>query len=158
MAGQGQAPRWIPGAFPAPAVHAEIVIKPTGMGGILVKSLLFTFTADATVGNRSVRLIATDGTTPWWEADLPALVAAGGIVPVSVWDGAVPGTSATGLVTLALPRDGLWLPQGNILSTTTVFAGAADAYSAVSGLVYELPSGPYFRMEPTELVYVEGEQ
>lgn len=158
MTGALQTPRWIPGAFPSPAVAADLAIKPTGMGGILIKSVRFTFTADATVGNRSVRLVATDGTVQWWEQDLPALIAAGGVVNVSAWDGAIPNVSASGLVSIPLPRNGLWLPQGNSLATVTTFVGPADAYSGLAGLVYELPSGPYVRMEPTTLVYIEGQE
>jgi len=156
--GPMQVPRWIQGPFPTPAAGADFTIKPVGQGGILVKTVRFTFTADAVVGNRSIRLLATDGTTVWWETDLPALVAALGVVPVSLFDGATPGVAASGLVTLALPLGGLWLPQGHSLVSLTAGIDPGDTYSGLAGLVYELPSGPYVRMDPTSLVYLEAQE
>lgn len=155
MGVQLQTVRWIPQAIPTPAAGAEWSFTPQGMGGVLVKSLRFQFTTSAVVGNRLPRVVADDQTTIWWEAAAPTAVAATTTATYAAFDGGTPGTAANGLVTLSWPRTGLWLPQGNRLRSITPALDVADQYSNLAVLLYELPSGPFVRMDPTDLLMFE---
>ena len=144
-----EAPRWfLRAADLNVAAGAEILVVPTGLGGIRIWSLCFTFTADAVVGNRTPTLVASDGAAVFWRAAAPVVVAANGVVTYTAFQGAFPNTAANGLVTLSWPQDGLYLRQGDRLATVTAGLDPGDAYSNIVAYVEEYPSGPDYGMEP----------
>lgn len=152
-----QAPILAPQVVAQPAVGAEFTLRPQGQGGILVQSLLFTFTASAVVGNRVPSLALSDGTTVIWRTQAPTNVAAAGVVPYVAFDGGFPNTAAGGLVTLGWPNQGLWIPQGYSLSSVTAGLDAAgDQYSGIVAYWQEFTSGPDYYAIPVELMHTES--
>lgn len=155
MAWKWQAPRWYLAPTPQPAAGAEFVYTPTGLGFQRIWSLCFTFTASAAVPVRTPTLRLSDGNQTFWRWGAPATVAALGSVPYCGFEGANPAVSANGIVTFELPHTGLYLRQGDVLSTVTAGLDVADQYSLVGMMIEEWPSGPDFRMVPSDDMYAE---
>lgn len=126
-----------------PAAGADWSITPTHGGLWLVRSVVATLATSAVAGNRTPRLRASDGTNVWF------ITIPGGVqAPSTTVDyGAFPGSPASspgGLTALyAWPTDGLRLPVGHSLASSTVTIDAGDQWSAIAIEVLEFPSvGP----------------
>lgn len=146
-----------PQAVVNPPAGQEFTLTPRGQGGILVQSIIFTFTASAAVGNRVPNLVLSDGTSVIWRQQAPANVAAAGSVTYTGFDGAIPQTGIGGLVTLSWPNQGLWIPQGYTLSSLTAgIDPIADQYSNIVAYVQEFSSGPEYYVIPVELLHSES--
>lgn len=150
-----QQPRLFPQTVPSPAAGTEFVLRPQGQGGILVQSIAFAFTASIAVANRIPRLVVSDGTTAYMKFSAPAAVVAAGAPAYQAYEGAIPSVAADGLVTLAWPTRGVWLPQGYTLASATVALDVADQYSAIVAYVLEIPSGPEWYGFPFQLIHSE---
>jgi len=128
-------------AVPSPAVGAEIAITPTGGGLWIIRSLAFTLTTSAAVATRAVALVAANGSDQYFSATGSGTQAASLTRRYGAYSGST-GAISTGVRHgVGFPDDGLWLPQGHVLSTSTDLIDVGDQYDSIIALVDELPSG-----------------
>jgi hypothetical protein len=127
--------------IPAPLVASELTITGPGQGLWRIMNLAFTLTTDANVANRAVDLIATDGTSQYFNASASAVQAAGVTRLYTAHEGSTPAAGASGDSLFSWPTRGLWLDAGHILSTATALIQAGDQYSEAVLQVEEFPTG-----------------
>lgn len=124
----------------APAAGAEFSFRPNLGGGWLFHSLTFILTTDATVQTRVPTLQASNGSDVYLQ-----MVGSNGQVASTVnrytaYPGASNGSQGGGIISFDFPSQGLWIPQGNTLSSVTVNLAAADQYSVIVAQVTEYPT------------------
>jgi hypothetical protein len=140
---------------PNPAAGSEVAISPNTGGLWIVRSLVATFTADATIANRDVTVVADDGTTVWFQTPGRTAVAAAGVATFVGHSGSVGSAGAAGIQVLDMPAGGLLLLPGYRLRTITTNLQAGDAFSAIVALVDDWPLGPSLRFRPVPGYVVE---
>lgn len=150
-----EAPRWFVQQGAQPAAGAEWSMTPIRLGTWLLKRLCFTFVTSIAVANRIPSLQVFDGNAVTFRCGAPAAILTGVTTQFVGFNGANPNATAGGIVTLSWPENGLMLRQGDVLSSVTAGLDVADQYSAIAALVYEMPSGPTLRMDPSEPIYSE---
>lgn len=138
-----------------PGANTEISIISTTGGLWIVRSLVATFTADATVANRTVVFTADDGTTEYFRTRSESVIAASGLATFAAFDGSSSGAEVGDVVHLAWPTDGLVLPPGHRLRTSTVNLQSGDAFTNVALMVDDWPLGPEHRFRPVPGFIVE---
>ena len=139
----------LPRRIPQPLAGAELSIKPDGFAPWRILSLLFTFTTSAVVATRQIRLALSNGSETTWKGRTTITQAATTALEYQAYPLAVQGATVDGLVSVALPPDGLWLPRGWALTTTTALIDAGDQYSAITVDVQEILDGPDWMAEPS---------
>lgn len=100
------------------------------------------FTADATVGNRTVGILLQMFGIPIFVNHFTAAIAASA-TPQIVYQ---LGTAVTGMTTLItatdtfaqVPFGSFFLPSGSVIQSATAFSGAADQYSDIQLVVEEV--------------------
>lgn len=132
-----------------PAAGAEFVISAPGQGLWRVVSVAFRLVTDANVANRSVSLVADDGSTVVWRASASAVQAAGATIDHGVYAGSSAALLTGAVAVFALPSDGLLLLPGWRLRSVTGNVQAGDQYSAIGALVEEYPNGSGTEWQPT---------
>lgn len=141
----GRDPRWQPVRrlvrIPNPAAGAELSIDSDTGELWLVRSIVATLTTDATVANRVPVLLADDGTTEYFRTRSESVQAASLAVVYCGFSGSAGGVVAGASVPLPWPTDGLPLPPGHRLRTSTVAIVAGDQWSAVGLWVDAYPHG-----------------
>jgi hypothetical protein len=85
----------------------------------------------------------------WFSTDATAFQAASLTRGYSAWEGSVSEAAISGDGILGFPTNGLLLPIGNTLQSSTLAIQATDQYSAIVALVEEFPSGPGVEWLPT---------
>ncbi|HEU5219174.1 MAG TPA: hypothetical protein VFU23_10975 [Gemmatimonadales bacterium] len=140
-------------SFQTPAAGAEMNLTALGLGTWRLLSLLFTFTASAVVAVRQLSLAIDDGTTTVWRGTTANTQAANSSNVYELLPQAIPTALINGLVLMAMPPEGLILPRGWRLRSTTLLIDVGDQYSAISAYVEELPDGPYDRYTPYQPTY-----
>lgn len=136
-------------AVPNPLVGAEMAVTPNRSGAWRLLNLVFTFTASAVVAVRQVQLRLGDGSRTYWFGVTATTQAATVAATYQATPQAVPAAAVGGIVQLALPPEGLWIPRGWTLSTVTTLIDVGDQYSGIALLVEEFPDGPDFVASPT---------
>lgn len=154
---QFQEPRWYIPQVLTPAPGAEVDITPVGQGFWRIWSIVFHLATSVVVANRIPSFVLTDGANVFWREQASAALAASLAADYTMYQGSQPGVGAGALVRIGFPEGGLYLRQGDHLKTITAGIDVADQWSAVAAMVQELPSGPFFRMDPTDGVYSEFE-
>jgi hypothetical protein len=140
---------------PTPAAGANFTITAPGGEFWIVHSIVFRFVASAAVANRVVHIIADDATDTYWKAPTNQIVAAAGDNIFSGYPGAPLQAAIGGDVLFPLPNNGLLLPPGNRLRTSTDAIDAADQFSAIRTLVQVFPQGPILEYLPTTDTQIE---
>ena len=133
----------------SPVAGAEWSIAAPGQGLWRVVSAAFRLVTDATVANRTVTLVADDGTDVWFRSVATAQQAASLTVDYGAFAGGSPGGFAGVAGVMPFTQDGLWLQPGWRLRSVTGAIAATDQYSGISLLVEEFPNGPGFEWQPT---------
>lgn len=125
-----------------PAAGGEIAVTPTNAGGWLVRSIAFTFTTDATAPDRSVSMTVDDGGSPYMRLAVESEQQASLARNYSGYAGSAGAFGSVPNIAIGFPADGVWLPQGHVLRTSTSEIAAGDQFSAVRISVFEFPAGP----------------
>jgi len=136
-------------AIPNPAAGAELAVRPDGGRAWRILNMIFTFTASAVVANRNIQLNLSDGNTRTWRGTTAVVQAAASVQEYEAYPNAISGVSVSGLALLALPIDGLWMPPGYVLTTTTALIDVGDQYSGIALDLVELETGPEYYGEPS---------
>lgn len=150
-----EAIRWFPVNLPKPAAGAEIALTPNQQGFWRVWSICATLTTSAAIPVRTPEFRVNDGNGVFWRQAAPAVIGPAATVNFTAFEGANPNVGANGLVTLCWPQTGLYLRQGDVLSSLTANLDVADQWSNIVAMVQELPSGPDYRLLPAQETYVE---
>lgn len=107
-----------------PAAGGEILF--TADEDMIVHSVYFSLTTSAVVANRTVMLLADDGTSTFFKSQASSSQAAGLTFNYCAFEGA----PASGL-NVALPSGGLRLRKGDRLLTSTLSKDAGDDYGVM---------------------------
>lgn len=143
-----ETPRRVNYVIANPAVGAELVINPVGMGGWRLLNLVYTLTTSAVVATRATSLRLSDGNaTYWYGVPLSSQTASSANI-YQYTERAQPAALTGGLVQLALPAEGLYIPRGWSARTVTAAIDVGDQYSVIAVLIQELPDGPDYLTEP----------
>jgi hypothetical protein len=145
----GEVPRRYPTRIVTPAPGAEMVVKPVTVGAWRLLSLVWVLVTSAAVAIRNVQLTLTDGSVTYWLQTTAVTQAATTTQQYKAEPQAIATASISGLVTLPLPPDGLYIPRGHQLATITALIDVADQYSAIVAQIQELPDGPDYTTEPS---------
>lgn len=133
----------------APAAGAEFALTAPGNGLWRVLSIAFRLVASAAVANRTVTLVADDGSSVWFRSAPTIQQTAAQTVDYGAYAGGAPGGVSGVAGSMPLVQDGLWLQPGWRLRSITSGIDALDQYSAIVALVEEFPSGPETEWAPT---------
>lgn len=112
-----------------PAANNEIVY--TADENMIVKSVAFTLVSDATAANRTVTLIADDGTDIFFRTTGGSPQAASETWTYGAYQGCSRESVGVFHLNLGFPEGGLYLPAGSRLRTNTINRQAGDNYSAM---------------------------
>lgn len=145
----GETPRRVVVPLPTPAAGAEIRISPNQLGGWRILSIMWTFVASVVVANRNTIWKLSDGSTEVWRQTTAVVQAASSGQDYEMYPQAVATNGVSGLVTMPLPPDGVYLPRGWLFATTTTNIDVADTYLTPRMLVEEFPDGPDFNTAPS---------
>lgn len=140
-----------------PAAGADFTI--TAAEGALwrVRTVRASLVTSAVVANRTVRLVADDGTDEYFRVRAMSSVVGGATVVHSVFPGS-PGLTAVGdTLVLAWPTDGLILPRGHRLRSLTDLIDVGDQWSGITALVEIFPEGPGAQWLPGPAPYATEE-
>lgn len=132
-----------------PAAGAEFSLTPSGAGGLLIRSMVFTMTADANVASRAVHLTVTNGSRRWYASRANSVQTAGQSFIYAAYEGCSAGATGATVIALDFPANGLWVPRGHTLATLTSNMQVGDQYSAIGLYAIEFPSGPEWELWPT---------
>lgn len=135
--------------IPNPAAGADFAITAPGQGFWRVLSLAFRLVTSAAVANRTVTLVADDGTSVFFRTNASIQQAAGATVDYGAFAGASSGGFAGVVGVEPLSQDGIWLQPGWRLRSVTGAIDVLDQYSAIAALVEEYPNGPDTEWTPT---------
>lgn len=113
-----------------PAAGTEISY--TAVADMIVHSLRFTLSTDATVANRQIILIADDGTDVFFEAPCGAAQAASLTKTYGAFDGSVPSSDLSGRILIGFPTNGLFLRKDDRIRTFLVNGAGGDNRSAMT--------------------------
>lgn len=132
----------------APAAGAEFSFTPKSGGGWLVLYMRFILQASAAAANREVSLRLTNREDTYAQFGATTVQTANQGIAYVAYPGASNGANIGTLKTVDWPTNGLWVPQGHVLSSATTSLQAADQYSVIFARVVEYPSGPEFELWP----------
>lgn len=138
-----------PHRIAAPAAGAEMSITPNTGSHWRLMGLIFTLTTSAVVANRNVSLTLSDGTSRTFKMVTAANQAATLAIDYTAYPDAVPAGIVNNTVVMALPTDGLWMPKGWTLASTTALIDPGDQYSGIVVDIQEIPDGPLWTAEPS---------
>jgi hypothetical protein len=124
---------------PNPAAGANWSATASQGGAWLVRGVAMVLTTSAAVANRLVGLQGTEGTDVTFSISASAVQAASLANRYQAFTGATSQAGASGVLTLGWPNEGLYLPIGCTLSSTTALIDVADQYSAIVLDVVEYP-------------------
>lgn len=128
-------------AVPQPPAGTDFTITATEGAVWRVRAVRASLVTSAAVANRTVRLVADDGTSEYFRVRAMSSVVAGATVVHSAFDGS-PGLTAVGdTLVMAWPTDGLLLPRGHRLRSLTDLIDVADQWSGVAVLTEIFPEG-----------------
>lgn len=144
-------------AVPNPALGAEWSLAAAEGAMWRVLSVVFTLTTSAVVNNRSVRVVADDGTTEFFRTRAGSPQAAGLVGVHSMAEGFAAGGTVTTNQMLSWPARGVWLPRGHRLRSQTDLLDAGDQYSAIGVEVEIFPEGAGVEWHPGPAPYASEE-
>lgn len=152
-------PRWTPipriRAYDDPAAGAGIVITADHGAGLLIQTLRFTLTTDATLVARAVFAEVTDGNVVYVRFPGARATSENITRQFATFQGATSNDLGTGADLLNWPQEGLFLPQGHTLTVTAVNLQPADQFADIGSSQIEFPTGPHFRLWPFPHYYTE---
>lgn len=152
-------PRWkpIPRIRPIaqPAAGAAFSFTPDNSAGVLIQTLRFTLTTDATVVARAVFAEVTDGSTVYVRFPAARGTSENITRQFATFQGAVSNDLGIGADLLNFPTDGFFLPQGHTFTVQAVNLQAADQFANIGMSCIEFPTGPDFRLWPFPHYYTE---
>lgn len=113
-----------------------------------VYAVVFRLTTDANVATRVTGVIARQGDDVWFGSSCAQTQAAGLTRRIGAYNGASAADSSASVNRMGWPADGLWLPPGERLESSTSGLQAGDQYSEIVLAVVELDES---------VVYVPGQ-
>jgi len=128
--------------IPAPAAGADWSFSPPSGAFAVIHSLRMQLITSAVVANRGVRLIVSQDATEYFRTVARGTQAAS-LTQIYTGFKGFDGPNIVAItVPISLPPDGLWLPQGHVLSSSTSNIDVGDQFSAIAGYITEYPAGP----------------
>lgn len=126
----------------APAAGAGFSITPDTGGDWLIRALTFQFVTDANAATRAVLLTVGVGTVAYRVLPAGATQITALTRTYSGSEGLSVATSLGTAITIAFPKDGIWLPAGHTLSVAAESVQAGDQFGSIQGYRFEFPKGP----------------
>lgn len=147
--------RWRSRQIPQPAAGAELTFTCPGEVNLLVVSLAFSMTTDATVANRATSLVLDVEGFTVFQSVAGVVLAASLTQKIGAFAGATRNGSAGGNTLIGLPIPGLVMRPGWVLRTQTDNLAVGDQYTAAGFLMVEYETGPFASAVPMPPFYVE---
>lgn len=124
-----------------PAAGADWSFSPTSGAFAVIHSLRMQLVTSATVANRGIRLTVSKDGTEYFRTVARGTQAASLTQVYTGFKGFDGPNIVSITVPISLPVDGIWLPQGHVLASSTLNIDATDQFSGIAGYITEYPTG-----------------